>query len=124
MTVLEPGTTVERELVRREEHLYQLTLTKDECVSVIVEQRGIDVVAQVRRPDGSVIADFQSEIRRNGTERVDIVADAGGTYVLGSGLDQVSHPPRTPSGSRAVARRPTPTARCRKLDLCSRRGSN
>jgi CHAT domain-containing protein len=105
MTVLEPGTTVERELVRREEHLYQLTLTKDECVSVVVEQRGIDVIAQVRRPDGSVIADFQSEIRRNGAERVDIVADAGGTYVLairpGPGLASSSYAIRI-AGRRAA----------------------
>jgi CHAT domain-containing protein/tetratricopeptide (TPR) repeat protein len=82
INVLEPGTTVERELDPRQEHLYQLVLAKDECVSVIVEQHGIDVVVQTRRPDGSVISDFQSEIRRHGQEQVDVVADAGGTYVL------------------------------------------
>ena len=37
MTVLEPETTVEQELGRRED-VYQLELAKDECVSVIVEQ--------------------------------------------------------------------------------------
>ena len=78
MTVLEPETTVEQELGRREEHFYQLELAKDECVSVIVEQRGIDVIAQARRPDGSVIADFKSPITRDGTERIDIVADESG----------------------------------------------
>ena len=82
MTVLEPETTVERELGRREEHFYQLELAKDECVNVIVEQRGIDVIVQARRPDGSVIADFQSAITRDGAERIDIVADESGSYVL------------------------------------------
>ena len=81
-TLLEPGVTVERELGRQQEHLYRLELETNECVSVVVEQRGIDVIAQARRPDGSAIADFQSEIRRYGTEHVDVVADAGGTYVL------------------------------------------
>src|SRR6478609_596941 len=44
VTTLEPGAIVERELGRQDEHLYQLTLAQDECVSVIVEQRGIDVI--------------------------------------------------------------------------------
>jgi CHAT domain-containing protein len=72
---------------------------------VVIEQRGIDVVAQVRRPDGSAIADFQSEIRLNGAERVEIVADAGGTYVLairaGPGLSSASYAIRI-TGRRAA----------------------
>ena len=83
ITVLEPGAAaVVRELGRRQEHLYRLELTKGECASVIVEQRGIDVIVQARRPDGSVIADFQSEIRRRGQEPVDVVAETSGAYVL------------------------------------------
>ena len=89
--VLETGATIERELGRRQEHLYQLRLTKDECASVIVEQRGIDVRVQARRPDGSVIADFQPEMRRHGQEQIDVVAGAAGTYRLaitpGPGID-------------------------------------
>jgi CHAT domain-containing protein len=82
VTVLEPGKQVERELARGQEHLYQLALTTGECVSVIVEQRGIDVIVQVRGADGSAIADVQDEIRREGQEQVDVVADAAGTYTL------------------------------------------
>ena len=80
--LLEAGLPIERELGPRQEHLYRLALAKDEYVRVIVEQRGIDVIAQTRRPDGSVIANFQSEIRRQGEEQVDLVADTSGTYVV------------------------------------------
>jgi CHAT domain-containing protein len=97
VALLEPGITAERELANRQEHLYRLALTKDECVSVIVEQRGIDVVVQARRPDGSVIADFQSEIRRDGQERVDVVADVSGDYLLA-----VKPGPAAVSGSYAI----------------------
>jgi len=81
-TVLEPGITVERELGRRQEHLYRIALSRDERVRVTVEQRGVDVVVQTRRPDGGVIADFQYEMRRQGQELVDLVAEAGGIYTL------------------------------------------
>ena len=96
-TVLETGITVERELGPREQHPYQLALTQGEYVRVVVEQRGVDVVVQARRPDGSVIADFQLNITNQGQEQVDIVADAGGVYVLA-----VKHGPGVMSGSYAI----------------------
>ena len=97
ITALGAGTTVDRALARRQEHLYRLTVEKDELVTVIVEQRGVDVTVQARRPDGSVIADFQSEIRRHGREQVDVVAVVGGTYVL-----VVKPGPGTAPGSYAI----------------------
>ena len=95
--VLEPSTAIERPLAPREEHRYQLAMTAGEFVSVIVEQRGIDVIVQARRPDGSAIADFQQEIRRQGEEQVDVVADADGTYILA-----VKAGPGIASGSYAI----------------------
>lgn len=108
ITVLEAGTPVDRELARGQEHLYQLSLTSDEYASVIVEQRGFDVVVQTRRPDGTAIADFQAEIRHDGEERVDIVAGAGGSYLLA-----VKPGPGLVSGSysmRLAGRRPAAEA--------------
>ena len=96
-TVLESGVTVERDLSPREEHLYHLALTQGEYVRVVVEQRGIDVVVQARRPDGSVMADFQLEITNHGQEQIDIVADASGVYVLA-----VKPGPGIMSGSYAI----------------------
>jgi CHAT domain-containing protein len=97
VAVLEPGISTEHELGPGQEHLYQLALTKDESVRVIVEQRGIDIIVQARRPDSSVIADFQSEIRREGQEQVEIVADAAGAYVLA-----ITSGPGIMSGSYAI----------------------
>jgi CHAT domain-containing protein len=82
ITPLEPETVVERPLSTGEEHLYQLSVTKGEYVSVTVEQHGIDVIVQTRSCDGSSIADFQSEHRRQGREEVELVADADGVYTL------------------------------------------
>jgi len=79
---LEPETAIERPIARGEEHLYQLTLARGEYVHVVVQQRGIDVVVQTRRGDGTAIADIQEEIRPQGQEDVELVADANGTYTL------------------------------------------
>jgi CHAT domain-containing protein len=73
---------VERRLPRGDEHLYQLALANGEYVSVAVEQRGVDVVVQTRRPDGRTIADFQQELTRHGQEDVELVADADGVYTV------------------------------------------
>jgi CHAT domain-containing protein/Tfp pilus assembly protein PilF len=80
--VLEPAKTIERELEPRQEHLYELAVAQNECVTVVVEQRGIDVTVQTRRPDNSVIADIQLDVTLQGQERVDLVADAAGTYAI------------------------------------------
>ena len=42
VTVLEAGTTAERQALTAGRNIYRLDLAKDECVSVVVEQRGID----------------------------------------------------------------------------------
>ena len=39
-------------------------------------------MAQVRGGDGAVIAEFQEEIRSRGQERIELVADAAGTFTF------------------------------------------
>ena len=65
-----------------EEHLYRITLAAGQYAEVIVEQRGIDVVVQARREGGTDHVEFQEEVRRDGQERVEVVADDGGAYIL------------------------------------------
>ena len=79
---LEPGTVLERRLARGEEHRYHVALAPGDYVSVIVEQRGIDVVVETRDPADRSIADFQEEITSHGQEEAAVVAEAGGTYTL------------------------------------------
>jgi CHAT domain-containing protein len=72
----------DRQLVHGEEHRYQVLLGRGECATVIVEQRGLDVVVRLRDGNGMAIAEVDDEIRRYGREQVDLVADAAGTYTL------------------------------------------
>jgi CHAT domain-containing protein/Tfp pilus assembly protein PilF len=80
VTVLEAKAVVERRLGRGEEHRYELPLKAGECATVIVEQRGVDVVVHTRDADARVIADFQDEIGGGGRQEVGLVADSDGTY--------------------------------------------
>lgn len=79
---LDSDVEFDRQLARGEEHRYKVPLRSGECATVIVEQRGIDVVVRVRGADGSAIAEVDDEIRSTGREQVDVVADAAGTYTL------------------------------------------
>jgi tetratricopeptide (TPR) repeat protein len=81
-TALSSGASTERQVAIGEEHLYRITLTAGECAEVIVEQRGIDVVVRARREGGADEVEFQEEVRRHGQERVNLVADGEGTYIL------------------------------------------
>jgi len=75
-TVLSPtGAPIERELPTGQEHRYQLTLPPGQLASLVVEQRGIDVVVQVLDAAGQPVADFDAETRVVGRERVGIVFD-------------------------------------------------
>jgi len=80
--LLEPHSAVERRIDRHDVHRYSIVLSADEHARVIVEQRGIDVIAEVRGLDGQAVAEFQEEIRNNGQEEIDLVADGAGIYTI------------------------------------------
>jgi CHAT domain-containing protein len=79
---LEADIVVERRLDRAEQHQYAVALNAGEYARVVVDQHGIDVIAQVRGVDDHPIADFEDDIRNVGQEQVEIVADAPGTYTV------------------------------------------
>src|SRR5947209_14754367 len=79
---LAAGTTVERDLAGGQSHSFKLAMSPGDFAAIILEQRGIDVVIQVVRPDGTVIADFDAESRTYATEFAGVVADASVTYTL------------------------------------------
>jgi CHAT domain-containing protein/Tfp pilus assembly protein PilF len=81
-TVLELGKPVERELAGGQSHNYQITLAEGQFVSVIVEQRGLDVMVKLLGPDGNQIAELNSEVRSQGRELVSLVAEKAGSYQL------------------------------------------
>jgi CHAT domain-containing protein/Tfp pilus assembly protein PilF len=79
---LEPGKPIKRELAGGQRHSYQIKLNADQFLKVIIEQQGIDVVAQVSGPDGKQIFEFDSESRSQGREEVSLVAEAAGAFLL------------------------------------------
>jgi CHAT domain-containing protein/Tfp pilus assembly protein PilF len=87
-----------RRLGRADEHRYTLALTAGEHAGLLVDQRGIDVIVQTLGPDDA-IAEFEDEIRTEGQEHVDVVADTDGIYTI----TIRPAPGTTTSGSYAIA---------------------
>src|SRR5262245_40135578 len=79
---LEPGKPIRRELAGGQEHTYRIRLDANQFLKVVVEQKGIDVVAQVSGPDGKQILEFDSEGGLQGREEVSLVAEVAGDYQL------------------------------------------
>ncbi|HEY0726508.1 MAG TPA: PPC domain-containing protein, partial [Pyrinomonadaceae bacterium] len=77
---LKLGTPVERKLGPTEAHTYGITLEENMYIQLVVEQRGIDLVAHVISPEGSKLGDFDSPNGTDGPEHVSFVAAAPGVY--------------------------------------------
>src|SRR5262245_50388958 len=73
---LEQNMPVERELAGGQSHSYQFSLDAGQYVKLVIEQRGIDLKAQLSGPNGKLIAEFNSESRNQGQETVEQVAEA------------------------------------------------
>ena len=79
---IDSGAAIERSVAIGEEHRYRLTLAAGECATVVVEQRGIDIVVRASRDGETDVVEFQEEVRRTGQEQVDVVANEAGAYTL------------------------------------------
>src|SRR5262245_33150673 len=95
---LEAGKPIKRELAGGRQHAYRIRLGADQFLKVIIEQQGIDVVAQVSGPDGKQILEFDSESRLQGQEEVLLASEAGGEYQLTIQPEQE----RAPAGSYEI----------------------
>ena len=78
---LTPNTHVDTTL-QRDAHRYQLRLRRGESVALVVEQRGVDVVVEVRSSRDSVLQSVDSPNGRQGPEPVEIISSQGGTYTV------------------------------------------
>jgi tetratricopeptide (TPR) repeat protein len=79
---LEAGKPIKGELAGGRQHAYRISLGAGQFLKVVVEQQGIDVVAQVSGPDGKQILEFDSESRSKGQEEVSLVAESAGAFQL------------------------------------------
>jgi CHAT domain-containing protein len=82
LDLLSMDTELERQLAPGAEQIYRLAIPAGECVSVLLQQRGMDVAIEVRDADGGVLSDVQDDVRPVGRELVDVCADVQGTYTL------------------------------------------
>jgi CHAT domain-containing protein/Tfp pilus assembly protein PilF len=73
---LEPGKPIEREIAGGQRHIYTIALPEGLYAKVTVEQRGIDLSVRAFGVDGKLIAEFDSEIRNQGVEKIELVAAA------------------------------------------------
>jgi CHAT domain-containing protein/Tfp pilus assembly protein PilF len=77
---LEPGKAIERTLTGTEIHPYQLKMQKAQCAVIQVEQRGINIVLQLRATNSEPIVEVDDEIGKQGIEKLVVVAESDGTY--------------------------------------------
>jgi len=79
---LDVGSSFERALSGGQQHRYELVLQAGEYVRLSLMQRGIDVEAEVKAPDGAMLSHVNDELRDGWEERVEVVAEASGTHLL------------------------------------------
>src|SRR5438552_2861108 len=80
MRQLEQGKPIERELAGGEVHAYSIQLKSGQFLSVIVDQRGIDVAVALLGPDGKQIEAIDSPNGTTGPEPVSVLAKVSGLY--------------------------------------------
>ena len=80
VTSLERGDSATREISGGQTQQFRLRATEGQFVSVVVEQRGVDVGEGLFAPDGHLLATFNEEARAQGEERAGFVAETTGVY--------------------------------------------
>ncbi len=77
---LEAGKPIERELAGGQTHAFRIALAADQFLNVVVEQRGIDVVAALFGPDGQKLVEVDSPNGAQGPEQVLAITQAAGNH--------------------------------------------
>ena len=77
---LEPQKPIEREVKPGQSHSYQVAATADQFLSVVVEQRGIDIMIRLLSPAGKTLSELNNAKGPQGTETLIAIADVTGTF--------------------------------------------
>src|SRR5437773_3269570 len=77
---LQQGKPVERQLAGGETDVFSIQVSTGQFLSVIVDQRGIDVAVTLFGPDGKQIEAIDSPTGTTGPEPVSVLAKASGLY--------------------------------------------
>lgn len=73
---------MERQLSGGETHKYGLGLAEGQFARVVVNQKGIDVILRLFRPDGKAVVEMDSLNATQGFESIGVVAEQAGDYRL------------------------------------------
>jgi CHAT domain-containing protein/Tfp pilus assembly protein PilF len=92
---LEPGKPIERELSGGQSHSYKTTMISGQYLSIVVEQRGIDVAVALFTPDGKKTGEVDGELSTVGSETISAIAVAPGAYGI-----EVRSPEKTAKAGR------------------------
>ena len=79
---LRAGLAFDSTLSPGETHRYSMRLSAGESANITVRQIGVDLVLEVRAPDGSLFTTVDSPNGRTGDEPVEILARQRGEYLL------------------------------------------
>jgi CHAT domain-containing protein len=71
---------VERKLSGGETHLYEINLSPDQFLRLLVDQRGVDVTLTLFGPDGAKLREVDNRSSERGAERASLIAKRGGNY--------------------------------------------
>lgn len=79
---LKIGEPIERELAGGQQHSYQITLSRNQFLKVVIAQRGIDVAMVATDPSGKKIVEMNDLKSGLGLEFISIAAEFDGNYRL------------------------------------------
>jgi CHAT domain-containing protein/Tfp pilus assembly protein PilF len=79
---LELNKPIEREISGSRKDAYQISLSANQYIKVIIEQRGVDIAVRLSGTDGKNPGDFDGEMRPDKPETIEYVAPADGAYRL------------------------------------------
>ena len=73
---------VDGTLTAGEQHLYRVALSPGEFAKLTLEQRGIDLVAEVLGPDQELLAKFNDQVKPTGEQGIVLLTDVAGSYTV------------------------------------------
>ena len=76
------ATPVDRQLKAKEKHVYHVTLSPEQYVHIVVNQKGIDVIVRLFDPNNSLLIQRDSPNSQFGPEKISTVAQVSGNYYV------------------------------------------
>lgn len=79
---LTPNVEIEREIKGSETHFYEVEVKENDCIHLTIQQKGIDVIINVRNPAGKSISQVDRPNGSVGRETVTFIAEENVAYIV------------------------------------------